>query len=373
MKVRYRQLDNRGVTGNGRVLQIVGDDAGDNVAEFAVAGSVVAAIEAAPSSYTVHGQAPYRQLMHGATVVAVENLPGRINDHLVALEEGGGGGDAGASGAGITDPTDIDDCELWLDASTLALADNARVATWPDSSGNGHDATQGTAAAKPTYKTNVVNGLGVVRYDGDPDAQFVALSGAGLSILSGAPGATVACVYVNRSLRADNVGEQDIFGVLSPELDGDENGYPRLLQASFDSVVQIYEGFFGNDPVSDAAGRLGQQAYGDSTSDDVNVGPRCVAYAVDFAVAGRGVIEATDLPVATLSNSGASWPNKITPGAFPVGAAHAIQIGGGADGYYTLYPLIDADLCEIAVYSRALNAMERRELLEYLSAKWSTL
>jgi hypothetical protein len=38
-----------------------------------------------------------------------------------------------------------------------------------DASGNGRDATQGTGAAKPTYRTNVVNGKPVVRFDGVDD------------------------------------------------------------------------------------------------------------------------------------------------------------------------------------------------------------
>jgi hypothetical protein len=55
---------------------------------------------------------------------------------------------------------------LWLKADALSLANNDPVTTWTDSSGNGNDVTQAVAGAKPTYKTNILNGLPVVRGDG---------------------------------------------------------------------------------------------------------------------------------------------------------------------------------------------------------------
>ena len=53
----------------------------------------------------------------------------------------------------------------WLKADGLdGLANGAAVATWPDVSGHGHDATQGTAERKPSYVTGAINGLPVVRF-----------------------------------------------------------------------------------------------------------------------------------------------------------------------------------------------------------------
>lgn len=49
-------------------------------------------------------------------------------------------------------------------ADTLGLANGANVASWPDSSGNGHNlAPPGTA---PTYVAPGLNGMGVVRFNG---------------------------------------------------------------------------------------------------------------------------------------------------------------------------------------------------------------
>ena len=63
-------------------------------------------------------------------------------------------------------PQTIGGLSLWLKADAIAgLNDGDPVDTWSDSSGNGNHATQG-GANRPTYKTSVVNGEPVVRFDG---------------------------------------------------------------------------------------------------------------------------------------------------------------------------------------------------------------
>lgn len=59
---------------------------------------------------------------------------------------------------------------LWLKADAITgLADTDPVASWVDSSGNNNTATQGTAGARPVFRTGMVNGLPVVRFDGVDD------------------------------------------------------------------------------------------------------------------------------------------------------------------------------------------------------------
>lgn len=68
-------------------------------------------------------------------------------------------------------PTDLPNLGLWLAADALTgLADGAPVATWPDASGLGHNATQATAGKRPTFRAAVLNGLPVVRFDVTDDA-----------------------------------------------------------------------------------------------------------------------------------------------------------------------------------------------------------
>lgn len=68
----------------------------------------------------------------------------------------------------VSFPTDY---SYWWKVSSLsALSDGASVATWPDSSGNGRDATEATNP--PVYKTNIIEGrLPVVRFAGPGTSQ----------------------------------------------------------------------------------------------------------------------------------------------------------------------------------------------------------
>jgi len=58
------------------------------------------------------------------------------------------------------------DLRARYDATTLSLSDGDSVSTWADETGNANDLTAGIA---PTFKTGVINGEPVVRFDGVDD------------------------------------------------------------------------------------------------------------------------------------------------------------------------------------------------------------
>lgn len=74
----------------------------------------------------------------------------------------------GASADTFT-PSSIANLQLWLKADSLSLNDGDAVTTWTDSSSAGNNVTQSTTAAKPTFKTSILNGRPVVRFDGGDD------------------------------------------------------------------------------------------------------------------------------------------------------------------------------------------------------------
>ena len=61
-------------------------------------------------------------------------------------------------------PTDISGLAFWVKADSIVSGDGGAIATWEDSSGNGRQASQGTAGNRPTYETGELNGLPVVRF-----------------------------------------------------------------------------------------------------------------------------------------------------------------------------------------------------------------
>lgn len=87
----------------------------------------------------------------------------------------------GGGGGGFTDPTDLAGLVLWLDGSdittlfevagsqpwgvgtTPVTADDDTVASWLDKSGQDNHVNQSGANNEPTYKTNIQNGLSVLR------------------------------------------------------------------------------------------------------------------------------------------------------------------------------------------------------------------
>lgn len=68
------------------------------------------------------------------------------------------------------DPSPMASLKAWFKAdSVTGTSDGTTIATWNDSSTSANHATQATANARPTYKTNIINGRPVIRFDGSTD------------------------------------------------------------------------------------------------------------------------------------------------------------------------------------------------------------
>lgn len=84
----------------------------------------------------------------------------------------------GAGGGGDT-PPQFGNLKLWFEADDTALnssdapaGNNDGVKTWTDKSGSGNTLTQGTSSKRPTFQTNVQNGLPAVYFDGIDDVMW---------------------------------------------------------------------------------------------------------------------------------------------------------------------------------------------------------
>jgi PKD repeat protein len=108
-------------------------------------------------------------------------------------------GDSDATSSDVTvtepgpfDPSDVPNLLMWLKADAITgLNDGDPVATWPDASGNGKNATQSNASKRPVYRTNEVNGLPALEFDASDD---------GLSTRANPPrSTTIIAVYKSRA------------------------------------------------------------------------------------------------------------------------------------------------------------------------------
>jgi len=260
--------------------------------------------------------------------------------------------------AGIYSPAQISGLALWLDASDATTinagspSDNDAVSTWADKSGNSYNATQATSLFRPVYKTNIQNSLAVVRFDGTSDAQFLNVLAAGaLAMLNAQSGVTVAAVA-----RGTNSGSQ-IFAALTVNTVrrvglniASDSGLSTGFGASRDDAVDF------SDALLDDSATLTAQTFNAAT----------MFTAVGAASVSNSMV-VTDIPGVLLVKTGLD----VSPGQFPAVNLASIEIGGSNAGPGTAN--LTGDICELIVFTRALNSRERRQLLEYLSAKWDTL
>ncbi len=96
-------------------------------------------------------------------------------------------------------PTQLTGLKLWYAPRTLGLTDGTAISTNTDRSGNGWDATA-TTTARPTFKTNIVNGLAIARYDGSANGMGVA-AGA-LGITNNVASCTMVSIFSTTSIAA---------------------------------------------------------------------------------------------------------------------------------------------------------------------------
>lgn len=89
-------------------------------------------------------------------------------------------------------PMDVSGLKIWLKADALTLNDNDPVTTWTDSSGNGFSPTQSTAGLKPLFKTAILNGFPIVRFDGSDDQ--LDFSGSALAVFNNVASGTLVVV-----------------------------------------------------------------------------------------------------------------------------------------------------------------------------------
>ena len=228
-------------------------------------------------------------------------------------------------GGAVTYPTDISGCKLWLKADSLSLNDGDAVTTWTDSSGNARDATQATAGLKPIYKTNVINGQPVIRFDGTDDR----LVTSSVAVAGGAFSAFIVLKFASTS------------GAQYPLFNGDNvagNGWALESGAG-------------------TAGKRGVLYRGNAISDDGTTSTitelwsvtRTSAPSLNFYLNGTITSIAADASALTAPT------NKVVVGGD----------SGGSAGFF------NGDIAEIIIFDSALSTGNRQAIESYLAGKYS--
>lgn len=210
-------------------------------------------------------------------------------------------------------PSDISGLKLWLKADSLSLSDNDPVATWTDSSGLGNSATQATSGSRPTYKTGIVNGKPVVRFDGVDDS------------LAGTHGAIAIpyTIFIVMQATGNGSGNQRGYGNAS-----------NMLLGPYGGNWQMYSNGF----VADGA----------------------VALSAWKVLMGK--VEAS--PLKTLGVNGSDTTSASA--GINLNSSYSVGVGAG----FGLTEFVTGDIAEVIVYDVALDAGQIASIEGYMSSKY---
>lgn len=227
---------------------------------------------------------------------------------------------------GTFTPRMLSGLAAWYDAATpasmfdattggTAVADGGAVARFEDLSGNGYHLTQGTANNRPLRVDNVINGRGVLRFDGTNDFVERASAAGVFSVLSGG-----TLLMVLKRASNNNTG---VHGTRSNSA---TNHHP-FGASYFDSFASLDR-------------KSWAQAYN----------PNLHTY---------GVVASSTAWTAYQNGT-----QLFTTGAITLTALRAI-------GFPDNGSPAAMDLCEAVMYSRALSDSERRSVEAYLNRRWA--
>lgn len=223
---------------------------------------------------------------------------------------------------GIADPfspLSISGLKLWLDAGSLSLSDSDPVSSWTDLSGNTNHAVQASGGLQPTFKTGIINGRPIVRFDGSND----------ILVAPNPVGPPASC-----------------FIVCSPNAAvGSENPY---------AILVITSGIW-------ISGRL---------NSSTNWGSFMSSSGEQLALDDLS----SDVPVLLEQTQGTSTPSKLYKNGVlkntqtDVVASTAntnVQIGADGSSRWANY-----DIAEVIIYDSVLSAPDQASIEAYLTAKY---
>lgn len=217
---------------------------------------------------------------------------------------------------------------VWFKADSITADDGTSVSNWIDSSGNENTATNsGSATSKPTYKTNIINSLPVVRFDG----------GDGMTVAneSSFDIATYSIYFVGKWVS----GTGAIMGKSTTSF---SDGRRRKLNFRFDNstTFKILSGADANNASVTVANAANPAIYAYRTIGN--------AHHI-FSQNSTNTVSSTTLAESTFNNA-----------SFLIGS----NFGTGTEGF-------NGDIAEIIIFNRTLDSQEHQLIHNYLSSKYN--
>lgn len=242
-------------------------------------------------------------------------------------------------------PTDISGLKFWVKADSLALSDNDPVSSWTDSSGLGNHATQGTGGAQPTYKTNIQNGLPVIRFDGAGDWLEV----SDTSIIGGNSGISVFIVFKQ--------AVNNVTKALLTKWDYQTEGC--FMATTYLGTIGQIEMFVAN--ATNDAGGNNQYTTDIYPTDDYSVNFYTISIVYDGTQAAGDKIKFYLDGALKSSNTNGTVPASLTSANSTLKVGRA---GGVIDWFF------NGDIGEVVLYDSALSNPDRTAVEDYLTTKW---
>lgn len=235
-------------------------------------------------------------------------------------------------------PKSVSNLQLWMKADSLNLADGTAVSTWTDSSTNSFTATQ-VGAARPTFKTNILNGKPVIRFD-RTQSQYLDLG----SVLSKSANFSYFAVYKTTDINQ----VQGVFGGLAC----------CAITARW-ATLEISRNVVGSVNSYNSNGSNYSDAYTSSAVLTNNT----------FYITSSVYTNGSNYPLIYM-NGVAPAISGMNSGAYATsnsGANEPFSIGRWGN-YNAEY--FAGDVAEIIIYSKALSDAERLRIEGYLKAKY---
>jgi hypothetical protein len=245
---------------------------------------------------------------------------------------------------------------LWLDAAdagTVTTVSGA-VSQWNDKSGNGRNATQGTAGNRPVYQASAQNGLNAVRFTAASAHSLSAGTASTWNFLHNGNSSSVFIVARVRST-GDNPNTVHCYlstGAAATGARGYSIAYDDTASDSKNNALHIK-----------VARGSGTYSVSDNTNDKITPGTYHILSSyvdADNATAGNRSASRIDGSAAFGSNVSTSTPSTSN-------SDYALTLGRDLRNNVLDFT---GDICEVLIFNTQPDTLDRQKLEGYLAHKW---